>query len=139
MIRAGKRYRRPVSIEFMGHFSTYKHIQTSCHMGFLRWFIYIFMSPMNTLTMHYTVFLLVLLFLGFSLRPSCGSEQRTDRPMVIKRNRNSSLLLSDSAVTCPSSDSSLVWLIALQRPAPLQAGMSMMRVSLSLSCQSSHS
>lgn len=110
MIRAGKRYRRSVSIEFMGHFSTYKHIQTSCHMGVLRWFSYIFMSPMNTLTMHYTVFLLVLLFLGFSLRPPCGSEQRTDRPMVIKRNRNSSLLLSDSEVTCPSSDSSLLGL-----------------------------
>lgn len=76
---------------------------------------------MNTLTMHYTVFLLVLLFPGFSLRPPCGSEQRTDRPMVIKRHRNSSFLLSDSAVTCPSSDSSLLGLahcFAETRPTP---------------------
>lgn len=76
---------------------------------------------MNTLTMHCTVFLLVLLFPGFSLRPLCGSEQRTDRRVVIKRYHNSSLLLSDSAVTCPSSDSFLLGLahcLAKTCPSP---------------------
>lgn len=107
---AGKRYRRPISIEFMDHFSTYKHTQTSCHTGVLRRFSHIFMSLMNTLTMRCTVFLLVLLFPGFSLRPPCGSEQRTDRPAVIKGHHKSSVLPSDSTVTCPSSDSSLLGL-----------------------------
>lgn len=94
----------------MDHFSTYEHTQTSCNTRVLTWFSHIFMSLMNTLTMHCTAFLPVLLFPGFSLRPPCGSEQRMDRQVVIKRHRNSSLLLSDSKVTCPFSDSSLLGL-----------------------------
>lgn len=58
--------------------------------------------------MRCTVFLLVLLFSGFSLRPPCGSEQKTDRPVAI--DTITPLLLSDSTVTCPFSDSSLLGL-----------------------------
>lgn len=110
MILAEKFYRSSISIDFMDHFSIYKHTQSSCNTRVLRWFSHIFMFLMNTLTMHCTVFPLELLFSGFSLRTPCGSEQGTNRQGGIKGHHNSSLTLSCSTVTCPFSVSSLLGL-----------------------------
>lgn len=130
---AGKFYRRSISIEFRDHFSTNKHTQTCCDTRVLRWFSHIFRFLMNTRTMHCIVFLLGLLFSGFSLRPPCGSEQRTHKQVVIRRHCNFSCFLTQQSLALSLIPLCLVWLTA-----SLHHRMSRMRVPLSESCLSAN-